>query len=199
MKNYQRFLGRIILLLSSAAFLNQTGFAGNSCKKVPMQCSSLCQTDLLAEARAKELEKHSKKTRIDADKAARKAESLEKQVNKELQKIAASRDETRSGASNPKARSFWKAVGSIPRLFVSSEARIRATAQEKEAEKPGTTPLPDYARQDGSKLLMKAQMASKTAGEAQKVAADAVIEAYKARAYADSVRRSYQDCLSQKE
>jgi hypothetical protein len=218
MKNLQSFLGRIvhsspvgpaaiILLL----FLNQTIFAGlppvrpesaktkNSCEKKPTQCSSLCQTDLLAEVRATELEKHSRKTRIEADKAAQKAVSVEKQVNKELRKTSSLKNTSSSGTVNPRAKFFWKTVGIIPRLFVSKEARVRADAEEKEAEKYGTNPLPNYAGQYHLQLMLKSQMTSKTAEEAKKVAADAKIEADQARAYADKARQSYKSCLSGKE
>jgi hypothetical protein len=216
----------IILLLFSTPFLYQTIFAasprsiGNgfpkgmksstavppqsphtkgSCKKTPTQCSSLCQTDLSAEARAIELEKYSRKTRIDADKAAQRAVSVEKQVNKKLRKMSPLSNTSSSGAVNPKARSVWKAIGTIPRLFVSRDANDRAHAEEKEAEKYGKNPLPGYAGQDASELLLKSQTAFKTAEEAQKVAADAKSKADQARAYADSVRQSYKSCLSGKE
>jgi hypothetical protein len=216
----------IILLLFFAFFLNQTIFAGStstiangfpkemksspavppeypqtksSCEKTPMHCSSLCQTDRLAEVRAAELEKYSRKTRIDADKAAQRAVSVEKQMNKKLQKMSSLKNTSSSGAANPKAKSIWKTVGLIPRLFVSNEANDRAHAEEKEAKKPGTNPLPDNAGQDVSQLLLKSHIAIQAAEEAQKVAADAKSEADQARAYADSVRQSYKSCLSGKE
>jgi hypothetical protein len=50
----------------------------SSCEKTPRQCSSLCQTDLLAETRAAELEKYLRKARKDADKAAQKAAAVAK-------------------------------------------------------------------------------------------------------------------------
>jgi hypothetical protein len=136
---------------------------------------------------------------MDADKAAQRASSVEKQMNKKLQKTSASKNTSSSGSVSPKAKSYWKAVGMIPRLFVSNEANARAHAEEKEAEKYGKNPFPGYANQDASPLLLKLQMAFKTAEEAQKVAADAKREADQARAYADSVRQSYKSCLSGKE
>lgn len=221
----------IILLLFLASFLNQTIFAESNptiangsqkevkvspaappespltksyCKKTPMQCSSLCQTDLLAKTRAAELEKYSRKTRTDADKAEQQAVSIEKQANKKL-KTNLSKNTSSSGAVNPKAKAFWKIVGIIPRLFVSNEAKARANEEEKEAGKygtnasPGYASQPEYASQEVSELLVKSHMAFKTAEEAQKVAADAKSEADQARAYADSVRQSYKGCLNGKE
>ncbi len=216
----------IILLFFLAPFLNQTNFAESfpaipnhfpeettssravppeysektsSCKKSPMQCSSICQTDLLAEARAAELEKYSRKTRKDADKAAQKAASIEKQVNKKLRQLSSSRNTSSSGSENPRANAFWKIVGIVPRLFVSHEARTRADEQEKQAGKYGRNPLPDSAGQNALQLQLELQMALKTAEDAQKVAAEAKSEADRARTHADSVRQSYKNCLSGKE
>jgi hypothetical protein len=228
MKIFQNFLGRIIhsnpaspaaiiLLLFFAPFLNPAIFAGStpaaandfptglksspavppespqiksSCEKAPMH---------LAEIRATELEKYSRKTRIDADKAAQRAVSVEKQVNKKLQKMSSSKNTSSSGTANPKAKSLWKAVGIVPRLLVSREANARARAEEKEAEKYGTNPFPDDAGQNALQLQLQLQMAFKTAEDARKVAADAKSEADQARAYADSMRQSYKSCLSGKE
>jgi hypothetical protein len=221
---------RIIPLLFFASLLNHTILAGSnttiangsqkemkpshtarsqsqslnsSCSKTPIQCSSLCQTDHLAEVRAKDLEKYSRKTLTDADRAAQRAVSIEKQVNKKLRKMDSSKNAGSSGAVTPKAKAFWKLVGSIPRIFVSEEARARAKAEDKEAEKYGTNPSPDNSSQEASQLsheasqlLINLQTAFKTADAAQKLADDARREADQARAYADSMRQSYKSCLS---
>jgi hypothetical protein len=96
------------------------------CENTRIECSSLCQTDLSAETRAKELEEYSRKTRIDAAKVAQRAASIEKQANKKLRKMGLSVDTGGSGAANSNAKSAWKIVEIAPRLFVSNEARSRA-------------------------------------------------------------------------
>jgi hypothetical protein len=97
----------IILLIYFASFLNQTIFAESnpttsnnyqkemkaslavppespltksSCKKAPMQCSSLCQAALSAKFRAAKLEKSSKKALTKADKATQSDASLEEKT-----------------------------------------------------------------------------------------------------------------------
>jgi hypothetical protein len=81
-------------------------------------------------------------------------------------------------------------------LFVSNEARARSRNEEKEAEKYGVNPSPNSPSNEAAELLMKSQMASKSAEESRKVAANSKMEADQARAYADSMRQSYKSCLS---
>jgi hypothetical protein len=212
----------IILLVLFASFLNQTIFAEsnpttsgnsqkemksssaaplespltkNSCKKTPMQCSSLCQTALSAESRAAKLEKSSKGARAKADKASQRAASVEKKTNRKLQKMSMSKNASSFGSVSPQSKSFWKLVAIVPRFFVSNEARARAREEEKEAEKYGVNASPNYSSQAAANLMMKSQMAFKSAEGSQKVAADAKMEADRARAYADSMRQSYKSCL----
>jgi hypothetical protein len=213
----------IILLIFFAAFLNQTIFAESnatasnnsqkemkpssaappesrltksSCEKTPMQCSSLCQTALSAESRAAKLEKSSREAQANADKAGQRAVSIEEKTNRKLQKMSMSNNSGSSGSVSPRAKSCWKLVAIIPRFFVSNEANARSRKEEKEAEKYGVNLSPYYSSQEAVDLLMKSQMASKSAEESQKVAADAKMEADQARAYSDSVRQSFTRCLS---
>jgi hypothetical protein len=81
-------------------------------------------------------------------------------------------------------------------LSVSNEANTRARKEEKEAEIYGVNPSPNYPSKEVAELWMKTQMASKSAEESQKVAADAKMESDQARAYADSMRQSYKSCRS---
>jgi hypothetical protein len=214
----------IILLIFFVSFLNQTVFAESnpttssnsqkgmkpssaappespltksSCEKSPMQCSSLCQTALSAESQAAKLEKSSKKARANADKAAQRAVSIEEKTNRKLQKMNMPKNTSSSGSVSPQSKSFWKLVAIVPRLFVSNETNARARKEEKEAEKYGVNPSPNYPSKEAAELLIKSQMASKSAEESRKVAADAKMEADQARAYADSMRQSYKSCLSE--
>jgi hypothetical protein len=216
----------IILLIFLASFLNQTIFAESnpaisnnsqkemkpssavppespltksSCKKAPMQCSSLCQAALSAESRAAKLEKSSKKALTKADKAVQSAASMEEKANRKRQKMNMPKNESSSGSVSPKSKAFWKLVAIAPRLFVSKEAKARAREEDKIAEKYGVNPLPNYPNNEATELMMKSQRASISAEESRKVAANARIEADRARAYADSMRQSYKSCLSGKE
>jgi hypothetical protein len=213
----------IILLIFCVSFLNQTIFAESnpttsnnshkemkppsaappespltksSCEKSPMQCRSLCQTALSAESQAAKLEKSSKEARANADKAAQRAVSIEEKRSRKLQKMNTPKNASGSGSVNSQSKSFWKLVAIVPRLFVSKEAAARSREEEKEAEKYGVNPSPNYPGNEAAELLMKSQTASKSAEESQKVAADAKMEADQARAYADSMRQSYKSCLS---
>jgi hypothetical protein len=214
----------IILLIFFVSFFNQTIFAESnqmtssnsqkemkpssaappespltksSCEKTPMQCSSLCQTALSAESGAVKLEKSSKEARAKADKATQRAVSIEEKTNRKLQKMNTPKNASSSGSVSPKSKSFWKLVTIVPRLFTSSEANARSREEEKEAEKYGVNSSPNYPSKEGAlELLMKSQMASKSAEESRKVAADAKMKADQARAYADSMRQSYKSCLS---
>jgi len=212
----------IILLIFFASFLNQTIFAESnattsdnsqkemkpssaalsespltksSCKKSPMQCSSLCQDALSAELRAVKLKKSSQNARTKADKAAQRAASIEKKRNRKLQKMNMPKNASSSGSVSPRSKSFWKLVAIVPRLFVSNEANARSREEEKEAEKYGVSPSPNYQSKEAMELLMKSQMASKSAEESRKLAADAKMESDQARANADNIRQSYKSCL----
>jgi hypothetical protein len=214
---------RFILLIFFTSFLNQTIFAESnptpsnhsqkemnpssaappdspltksSCKKTPMQCSSLCQAALSAESRAAKLEKSSKEARVKADKATRRAVFIEEKRSRKLQKINTSQNASSSGSVGSQSKSFWKLVAIVPRLFVSKEAADRSRQEEKDAAKYGANPSPNYPSNEAAELLMKSQMASKSAEESRKVAADAKMEADQARAYADSMRQSYKRCPS---
>jgi hypothetical protein len=164
----------------------------------------LCQTDLLAAARTAELEKYSKKTRRDADIAAKQAAALEKKANRKLRKTDSSRNKTSSQTLNPKAKLFWKGVAAVPRIFMSDEARARAREEDEKAKKYGTSQTPGNTSQkasdlhEASDLLVKSHAAFLAAEEAQRVAVDAEKNADLARAYAESTRQSYNICLSGK-
>jgi hypothetical protein len=213
----------IILMIFFAAFLNQTILAGSnpdaanhskkemktsptahpespltisSCEKLPMQCSSLCQTALSAESRAVELEKYSKDARTNADKAAKSSASIEKQLDKKLRKMGISKNTNTSASAGPRSESFWKTVSIVPRLLVSTEANARSKKEEKEGKQHRTNQPPDMTSQEVSELMMKSKQASDSAEGAQKVAADAKTEADRARANADSVRQTYINCLN---
>jgi hypothetical protein len=214
---------RIIALIIFASFLSQTLFAESnptvssqsqkemnpssaapvespltksSCEKTPLQCSSPCQTALSAESRAAKLEKSSKEAGVKAEKASQSAVSIEKKVNKKLQKINMPTNASNSGSVSPRATSVLKLVAIVPRLFVSRDANARARQDEKEAVKYSVNPPPIYPSKEATELLMKSQMAAKSAEESRKAAADAKMEADQARAYADRMRQSYTSCLS---
>jgi hypothetical protein len=211
----------IILLIVFASFLNQTILAEsnpttssnsqkemkassaaprespltkNSCEKSPMQCSSLCQTALAAESQAAKLEKSSKEARANADKAAQRAVTMEEKTNRKLHKMGISTNASSSGSLSQSK--VLKLAAIVPPVFASNEARDRARMEEKESKQYGVNPPPDNSSQEASELLIKLQVASKSAEESQKVAADAKMEADQARAYADSTRQSYKSCLS---
>jgi hypothetical protein len=167
-----------------------------SCEIAPTKCTPICQTALSAESRAAELNKSWKKAREKADKAVQKAASIEEKINRKIQKMSSSKDSSTSGSASSQSKVFWKLVALVPRLFVSNEANARARREDKEAEKYGAIPSPDYSSQDVAKLRKKSEMASKSAEESQKAAADAKMEADQAHAYADNMRQSYKSCLS---
>jgi hypothetical protein len=168
----------------------------SSCEKTPMQCRSLCQTALSAESQAVKLEKSSKEARANADKAAQKAVSIEKKANKELQKISGSKNALSPTSVSNRSKSLWKTIAIIPGLLVSKEAKARYDKDEKEARKYAVNTSPNPSSKKATELLMKSRMASKSAEESQKVAADAKKEADQARANADSMRQPYKSCLS---
>jgi len=214
----------IILLFFFTSFLNQTIFAESnsttsnnsqkemspssaappespltksSCERAPMQCRSLCQTALSAKSQAAKLEKSSKEARANADKAAQKAVSIEIKANKELQKMSGSKNALSSESVSNRSKSLWKTIAIIPGLLVSKEAKARYDKDEKEAKKYVVNTSPNPSSKKATELLMKSRMASKSAEESRKVAADAKKEADQARAHADSMRQSYKSCLSQ--
>jgi hypothetical protein len=170
-----------------------------SCQKSPMQCSSICQSFHSAEVRAAELKKISKEARTNADKAAKRAKSAEKQASKKLQKMGLSGDAPSSASANPPNKSLWKLAAAVPRIFVPSETRVRANEQEKEAVKYEGNPFPDNTIQEAAESLRKSREASESAEKLQKIAADAKGQADQARLYADSLRQSYRSCLKGKE
>ena len=213
----------IILLILFASILDQTSFAESnpptsnnsqkdmkrssvtppespltkqSCEKTPMQCSSPCQTALSAESRAAKLETSSKEAGAKADKAAQRAVSIEEKTNRKLQKMNTPKTASSSGPVSPRSKSILKLAAIVPRLFVSHEANARAREEENEVKKYGVNPPPNYPSKNAMALVMESQMASKSAEESRKVAADAKMEADQARAYADSMRQSYKSCLS---
>ena len=104
------------LKMSSPAASPGHSMIKGPCENVRIECRSLCQTDLLAETRAKELEKYSRKTRMDADKVAQKTASIEKQANKKLRKLDLSVNTSGSGAADSNAKSLEKIVEIVPRL-----------------------------------------------------------------------------------
>jgi hypothetical protein len=212
----------IILLIIFASFLNQTIFAESnpaassnshkgmksssaappespltksSCEKAPMQCSSLCQTALAAESQAAKLEKSSKEARANADKTVQKAVAIEKKTNKKLQKMGISTNASSSGSVSSQSKAL-KIAAIVPPVFASNEARARARKEDKESKQYGVNAPPDNSSQEAAELLMKSHVASKSAEESQRVAADAKMKAAQARADADSVRQSYKSCLS---
>jgi hypothetical protein len=200
----------LILLLFFASFLNQrirsspiaspeSPQTKNSCEKTPMQCGSLCQTALSAESRAVELEKYSKKARTNADKAAKYSASIEKQLNKKLRKLGLSPNTNTTASAALQSESLWKTASIVPRLLVSDEANARSRKEEKEARQHGSNEPLDMTSQEVSELMVKTRQASDSAEGAQRIAADAQMEAERARAYADSVRQSYKSCLTGKE
>lgn len=215
-------LGGVITLMFFASPSNQTIYAGSnpttssqsqkemrpssaaspespltkgSCKKTPMQCSSLCQSALVAESRAATLDKSSKEAQAKADKAARKAASLAEKTNRQFQKMGMSNNAGGSGSASRGSRSFWRLVALIPRAFVSKDANARYKKEEEEAEKHSGNPLPDHSSYAVTELFLKSQTASKSADESQKAAADAKMAADQARAFAESMWQSYKSCL----
>jgi hypothetical protein len=212
----------VILLIFFASYLNQTIFAESnpatssnsqkemkpssaappesplitsSCKKSPTQCSSLCQTALSAESQTANLEKSSREARANADKAAQRAVAIEKKTNKKLQKMGISTNASNSGSVSSQSKAL-KLAAIVPPVFASNEARTRARKEDKESKQYGVNAPPDNSSQEAAELLMKSQVASKSAEDSRKVAADVKMEADKARAYADSMRQSYRSCLS---
>jgi hypothetical protein len=181
---------------SSSAAVPESPLKNSSCTKCPTQCSSLCQDALSAESRAIKLEKSSKEARENAVKAERRAASIEKKRSRKLQKMSSPQNASSSGSASSQSKSFWKLVTIVPRLLVSKEAAARSREEEKEAAKSGVNPSPNYPSNEATELLIKSQMASKSAESSQKVAADAKMEADQARAYADNMRQSYKSCLS---
>jgi hypothetical protein len=214
----------IILLIFIAAFLSPTIFAESnpatanraqqertpcsatspeslltksSCEKSPIQCNALCQTALSAETQAAELQKYSEIARTKAENDAKVALFLEEKASMKLQNMSPSKKASSSGTVSRKAKSLWKTVGIIPRLFVSKEANARSREQEKEAEKTSpVSPSSINVSQEISELLVKSRAASKSAEESQKASAEAKIEADQSRAYASSMRQSFNSCLS---
>ncbi len=121
---------------------------------------------------------------------------MDEKARRELLKTSVSKNAKSSGSANSRSKSLWKLATVIPRLFVSKEAAARSRSEEKEAEKCRVDPSPDFSNQPAAELLIKSPKASKSAEAAQKIAADSRTEADQARACADSMRQSYQSCMS---
>jgi hypothetical protein len=166
----------------------------SSCANAPTQCGIGCNAAFDAENRAVELEQASKNARMNADKAANKAAFLRDIANIKSSSVTADN----SGSSGPRTRLFWKAVGLVPRLFLSRENKARYNEIEKEAKKHknDANPPSDSSSRSTPAELTALQAAFKEARESEKIASDMKKKSERARTDAERLRQSYSKCLS---